>query len=147
MNEPIPISDEAREAARQIRTSSVKSLVEHFVQLAINSATEKLTKERAATEELTKEFLVKLSNRITVLENDLACAREISGKLTKENEELRHQIGTDFMAGVVIEKDKTIQTLEQALRNLYEQTLCLKTVENEKLFEAFNEAEKALGIR
>jgi hypothetical protein len=38
---------------------------------------------------------------------------QATAKLEEENKALRHQIGTDFMAGVVIEKDQVIAKLEK----------------------------------
>jgi len=50
---------------------------------------------------------------------------QATAKLEEENKTLRHQIGTDFMAGIVIEKDQVIAKLEERVRELEH---CLRQV-------------------
>jgi len=104
------VSDEAREAEESIIRQEFPELfnqyqkdgyIRRLIQLAINAATEKLTKLLEQTDKSHRQ-----------LEED-------KKKLTKENEELRHTIATDFMAGVVIEKDKEIEELKNQIAMLH----------------------------
>lgn len=66
MNEPLTITDEARDAARKERSDSLNEKFDegHFTQLAINAAMEKATREL-------KEEVVNQSFVIGELENQL----------------------------------------------------------------------------
>ncbi len=134
---PLVISEEARASAFDIAEElsleyDGELWVAQEIQLAINQATEKLTKEnselKADNERMVivgQEYSKSTEGRIQMLTKEI---EEFEALVDHKNhllydaeytiEKLRHRIATDFMSGVVIEKDKKIQTLTIRIKEL-----------------------------
>lgn len=146
-NERGEISAEAKEAARKCARDEpdhLASTAEYYygviVQDAINSALSSRDKTIAEKDEELKNW----QDRCYGAENQITQQKE-------EIERLRHQIGTDFMAGVVIEKENQISQLEKqvlGLRDAHEKIAQMWEDEDKAAHEQFSAAvdiaEKAL---